>query len=64
MKASAIITLYGFGPSHGLPGFSPFVVKANLLLKFSALPYCDRLLLGRAAAVEIDAALRLEMPSE
>ncbi len=34
-----MITLYSFGPSHGLPDFSPFVMKAEVLLKMSGLPY-------------------------
>jgi glutathione S-transferase len=33
------ITLYGFGPMFGLPDPSPFVVKAEVLLKLSGLPY-------------------------
>ena len=35
-----MITLYTFGPAFGLPDPSPFVVKAELLLKMSGLPYC------------------------
>ncbi|ALK08862.1 glutathione S-transferase family protein [Blastochloris viridis] len=34
-----MITLYGFGPAFGLPDPSPFVLKAELLLKFAGLPY-------------------------
>jgi glutathione S-transferase len=34
-----MITLYGFGPSFGLPDPSPFVMKAEVLLKMSGLPY-------------------------
>ncbi|TFW35557.1 glutathione S-transferase family protein [Massilia horti] len=34
-----MITLYTFGPALGLPDFSPFVMKAELLLKMSGLPY-------------------------
>jgi glutathione S-transferase len=34
-----MITLYGFGAAFGLPDPSPFVVKAEVLLKLSALPY-------------------------
>jgi glutathione S-transferase len=34
-----MITLYKFGPSVGLPDFSPFVMKAETLLRFAKLPY-------------------------
>jgi glutathione S-transferase len=34
-----MITLYAFGPGMGLPDPSPFVMKAELLLKMSGLPY-------------------------
>jgi glutathione S-transferase len=34
-----MITLYGFGPAFGLPDPSPFVTKAELLLKMAGLPY-------------------------
>ncbi|OWY40858.1 glutathione S-transferase [Xenophilus sp. AP218F] len=34
-----MITLYRFGPALGLPDASPFVVKAEMLLKLSGLPY-------------------------
>jgi glutathione S-transferase len=34
-----MITLYTFGPALGLPDLSPFVIKAELLLKMSGLPY-------------------------
>lgn len=34
-----MITLYQFGPALGLMDPSPFVVKADLLLKLSGLPY-------------------------
>lgn len=34
-----MITLYSFGPFMGLPDPSPFVVKAEMLLKMSQLPY-------------------------
>ena len=34
-----MITLYTFGPQFGLPDPSPFVMKAEMLLKMSALPY-------------------------
>ena len=34
-----MVTLYGFGPAFGLPDLSPFVIKAELLLKLSGLPY-------------------------
>jgi Glutathione S-transferase N-terminal domain/Glutathione S-transferase, C-terminal domain len=34
-----MITLYGTGPMFGLPHASPFVMKAELLLKMSGLPY-------------------------
>jgi glutathione S-transferase len=34
-----MITLYTFGPAFGLPDPSPFVVKAELLLKMAGLAY-------------------------
>lgn len=34
-----MITLYTFGPAFGLPDLSPFVVKAEMLLKLAGLPY-------------------------
>jgi hypothetical protein len=34
-----VITLYTFGPSFGLPDPSPFVMKAETLLKMAGLPY-------------------------
>jgi glutathione S-transferase len=34
-----MITLYGTGPMFGLPHASPFVIKAEILLKLSKLPY-------------------------
>ncbi|WP_159880166.1 glutathione S-transferase family protein [Aquitalea denitrificans] len=34
-----MITLYVFGPAFGLPDASPFVLKAEMLLKLSGLPY-------------------------
>lgn len=34
-----MITLYAFGPQFGLPDPSPFVTKAEVLLKMSGLPY-------------------------
>src|SRR5919106_466599 len=34
-----MITLYTFGPGLGLPDPSPFVTKAEVLLKMAALPY-------------------------
>lgn len=34
-----MLTLFTFGPRFGLPDPSPFVVKADLLLKMSGLPY-------------------------
>lgn len=34
-----MITLYTFGPALGLPDLSPFVMKAELLLKMADLPY-------------------------
>lgn len=34
-----MITLYTFGPMFGLPDPSPFVMKADLLLKMAGLPY-------------------------
>ncbi|WP_019451775.1 glutathione S-transferase family protein [Cupriavidus sp. BIS7] len=37
-----MITLYTFGPAFGLPDASPFVMKAELLLKMAGLPYQAR----------------------
>lgn len=34
-----MITLYAFGPQFGLPDPSPFVTKADVLLKMSGVPY-------------------------
>jgi glutathione S-transferase len=34
-----MITLYTFGPNFGLPDPSPFVMKAEVLLKMAGLPY-------------------------
>jgi glutathione S-transferase len=34
-----VITLYVFGPAFGLPDPSPFVTKAEVLLKLAGLPY-------------------------
>jgi glutathione S-transferase len=34
-----MITLYTFGPQFGLPDASPFVTKAEMLLKMANLPY-------------------------
>lgn len=34
-----MITLYSFGPAFGLPDPSPFVTKAEMLLKLAGLPY-------------------------
>ena len=34
-----MITLYTFGPRFGLPDPSPFVMKAEMLLKLAGLPY-------------------------
>lgn len=34
-----MITLHGFGPAFGLPDPSPFVTKAEVLLKMAGLPY-------------------------
>ena len=34
-----MITLYSFGPAFGLPDPSPFVTKAEVLLKMSQLPF-------------------------
>jgi glutathione S-transferase len=36
---AAAITLHAFGPMFGLPDASPFVTKAEVLLKLSGLPY-------------------------
>jgi glutathione S-transferase len=38
-----MITLYGFGPAFGLPDASPFVTKAEVLLKMAGLPYAKDL---------------------
>ena len=35
----AMIVLYTFGPAFGLPDASPFVTKADMLLKLAGLPY-------------------------
>jgi glutathione S-transferase len=38
-----MITLYTFGPCFGCPDASPFVMKAEMLLKLAGLPYqCSR----------------------
>lgn len=37
-----MITLYTFGPAFGLPDASPFVMKAEVLLKLSGLDYKSR----------------------
>jgi glutathione S-transferase len=34
-----MITLYTFGPNFGLPDASPFVMKGEMLMKLSGLPY-------------------------
>jgi glutathione S-transferase len=34
-----MITLFAFGPQAGLPDFSPFVMKAEVLLKLTGLSY-------------------------
>lgn len=34
-----MITLYTFGPAFGLPDPSPFVMKADVLLKLAGVPY-------------------------
>jgi glutathione S-transferase len=34
-----MITLYKFGPGFGMPESSPFVMKAEVLLKLAGLPY-------------------------
>lgn len=34
-----MITLYGYGPAFGLPDPSPFVTKAEVLLKMAGVPY-------------------------
>ncbi|MFJ2993836.1 glutathione S-transferase C-terminal domain-containing protein [Pandoraea sp. NPDC087047] len=34
-----MLTLYTFGPAFGLPDASPFVIKAEMLLKLAGLPY-------------------------
>ncbi len=38
-----MITLYKFGPGFGLPDGSPFVMKAELLLKIAGLPYATNM---------------------
>jgi glutathione S-transferase len=38
-RIAPMITLYVFGPAFGLPDPSPFVTKAETLLKMAALPY-------------------------
>lgn len=44
-----MITLYTFGPAFGLPDPSPFVTKAEILLKMAGLPYrCDTGGFGKA----------------
>ena len=44
-----MITLYSFGPAFGLPDPSPFVTKAEVLLKMSGLDYrCDTGGFGKA----------------
>lgn len=44
-----MITLYTFGPQFGLPDPSPFVTKAEMLLKLASLPYrCDATGFGKA----------------
>ncbi|GJG93035.1 glutathione S-transferase family protein [Cupriavidus pauculus] len=37
-----MLTLFTFGPAFGLPDASPFVIKAEMLLKLSGLPYQTR----------------------
>ena len=34
-----MLTLYAFGPGFGLPDPSPFVTKAEVLLKMAGHPY-------------------------
>jgi hypothetical protein len=44
-----MITLYTFGPYFGLPDPSPFVMKAEVLLKMAGLPYrTDTTAFGKA----------------
>ncbi len=38
-RKDSMITLYTFGPAFGLPDPSPFVVKAEMLLKLANVPY-------------------------
>src|SRR5919108_3600051 len=38
-RRTPMITLSAFGPAFGLPDPSPFVTKAEMLLKLSGLPY-------------------------
>jgi glutathione S-transferase len=37
-----MITLYTFGPAFGLPDASPFVIKAQMLLKLAGLPFVEK----------------------
>ncbi len=37
-----MITLYTFGPAFGLPDASPFVIKAQMLLKLAGLPFTEK----------------------
>jgi glutathione S-transferase len=39
LETLPMITLYGSGPRFGLPDASPFVSKAEVLLKMSGVPY-------------------------
>ena len=34
-----MLTFYAFGPGFGLPDPSPFVTKAEVLLKMAGVPY-------------------------
>src|SRR3954464_5865433 len=38
-REAAMITLYAFGPGGGLTDFSPFVMKAETLLRMAKLPF-------------------------
>lgn len=39
-RGALMLTLYTFGPAFGLPDASPFVTKAEVLLKMAGVPYC------------------------
>ena len=47
-----MITLYSFGPMFGLPDASPFVTKAEMLLKLSGLPFVRLVAYGKRLTLE------------